>query len=98
MLDGVHPRSKSMTDAKLLDYRRIEAKVARQSVKIEAALLGDLTWELARGFGYDLEGRAEAPVKERSEIAPGGRHHLMDEQRRLRQAFRERLINQQEIK
>ncbi|EEF58137.1 amino acid adenylation domain-containing protein [Pedosphaera parvula] len=98
MLDGVHRQSKSMTDAKLFDYKSIEAKVAQQSVKTDATFLSDLTRELGNRFGYNLDDRAEVAVKEKCGNAANRGHHLIGEQRRLRQAFRERLINQQEIK
>ena len=52
MVDGVHAQSRSMTDAKFFSYQRIEAKVAQESMNEENDFLSELTWELAKAFGY----------------------------------------------
>jgi hypothetical protein len=53
---------------------------------------------LAKEFGYDPGNRTEISVKENRLNALSSGNHPIREQRRLRQAFRERPINQQEIK
>ncbi|MDB6125043.1 MAG: Amino acid adenylation domain protein, partial [Pedosphaera sp.] len=80
MLDGVHAQSRSMTDANFFKYKGIEAGTAQALMAAEEDFLGELTWELAKQFGYN-----------RNIGATSSREFLIGERRRLRQACRQNL-------
>ncbi|MDB6017607.1 MAG: Non-ribosomal peptide synthetase [Pedosphaera sp.] len=97
MLDGIHPQSHSMTDAKFHQYKCIESQVAHRSPAVGADnFLGDLTWELARVFGYE----SSEPVLESSSAQNGSvpaaasvRADRLSDRRQLRQMHRRKPLD-----
>jgi amino acid adenylation domain-containing protein len=71
MTDGIHAESRMLGDVKFHSYDRIDARVGDRWRDGDAQdPLGEVTWEVAAGFGYERDQRQAVPAVQRREITP----------------------------
>ncbi|MDB6109199.1 MAG: Non-ribosomal peptide synthetase [Pedosphaera sp.] len=97
MLDGIHPQSQSMTDPKFQQYQDIDPRVAHEcSAACGDNSLGEVTWQLARAFGYGPPGTTPESRTAATSPVPAGateRAVRMAEWSSLRRAHRRQIAD-----
>jgi hypothetical protein len=88
MVDGIHDVSAPMGDTHLLGHDRIDPRLADAWRNVRDDTLGDSTWALAEGFGYERVGAAQEPGAGAGERASRGRRQA--DLRRARARHRSR--------